>query len=437
MFTFFLQGKDLITEGKIHAFFIFVVYVWALWFYKRHVSKKYKPYTEPVDIGVSVIIPVVDEPSEVFTDVLRRINKQNPEELLVVINGKRNISLEAICEKQGVSYMWTSIPGKRNALKVGFEATTQPVVVLVDSDTLWEPNTLEELKKPFADESVGGVTTRQHIMHEERNLMTRWASWIEEVRNRYSMPAMSVYGQVGCLPGRTIAFRESVLLEAMDDFMNEEFLGVKLEVSDDRSLTNYCLKQGYKTVMQSTSNVWTDAPTEWSKLMKQQLRWARGSQYNTARMAGWMAKNSKFLFLLYISDIIIPFFLIGILFAWILQVAVGGGSDMYGFLDFSGTVNTTLIVGSILFGTVISFSSRQTWGLKRYGKWLIPFILINTFILVPIRVRGFFGMAKNASWGTRKDSFEGESKPSPQAYIPMFAGCSILFLFTFMSFFLG
>ena len=70
--------------------------------------------------------------------------------------------------------------------------------------------------------------------------------------------------------------------------MHARFLGVFLEVSDDRTLTNLTLKQGYQTVYQSTSMVWTDAPTRLRKLAKQQLRWSRGSQYNTLRMLPWM-----------------------------------------------------------------------------------------------------------------------------------------------------
>ncbi|MBK0297157.1 glycosyl transferase family 2, partial [Bacillus sp. S34] len=73
-----------------------------------------------------------------------------------------------------------------------------------------------------------------------------------------------------------------------DRFMHEKFMGVFLEVSDDRTLTNLTLKEGYRTVYQYTSLVYTDAPLQVKKLFKQQLRWARGSQYNTLRMLPWM-----------------------------------------------------------------------------------------------------------------------------------------------------
>ncbi|MDS2842866.1 glycosyltransferase, partial [Streptococcus pneumoniae] len=74
-----------------------------------------------------------------------------------------------------------------------------------------------------------------------------------------------------------MAFRTEILRECIHEFMNETFMGFHKEVSDDRSLTNLTLKKGYKTVMQDTSVVYTDAPTSWKKFIRQQLRWAEGS----------------------------------------------------------------------------------------------------------------------------------------------------------------
>ena len=72
---------------------------------------------------------------------------------------------------------------------------------------------------------VGGVTTRQRILDPERSWITRWADWLENTRALYSMPAQSALGQVGCLPGRTIAFRRHILVQVMDDFMHAEVPG--------------------------------------------------------------------------------------------------------------------------------------------------------------------------------------------------------------------
>ena len=120
-----------------------------------------------------------------------------------------------------MEWEWTPVAGKRNALRVAVEKVSGEVVVLVDSDTIWTDGTLKELLKPFIDPRVGGVTTRQRILDPERNFLSRWADWLESSRSLYSMPAQSVLGHVGCLPGRTIAFRRDVLEDIMPDFLHE------------------------------------------------------------------------------------------------------------------------------------------------------------------------------------------------------------------------
>src|SRR5689334_19683290 len=143
------------------------------------------------------------------------------------------------------------------------------------------------------------------------------------------MPAQSVLGQVGCLPGRTIAFRRDILMRVMDKFMTERFLGVFLEVSDDRTLTNLTLKAGYRTVYQHTSLVYTDAPLQLKKLFKQQLRWARGSQYNTLRMLPWMLGHAPLLAFFFVMDILLPFILYGVILGWIVRGFTHQGYNFY------------------------------------------------------------------------------------------------------------
>ena len=165
------------------------------------------------------------------------------------------------------------------------ERSSSDICVLVDSDTIWPGRTLSELLKPFADPEVGGVTTRQRILEPDRHILTRWADWMDGLRNEYSMPAMSVLGTVGCLPGRTIAFRRTMLETSMDHFMTAKFLGVFLEVSDDRTLTNECLRQGYRTVYQRSSLVYTDAPTSWRIMAESSTTRARISSMLNLRAA--------------------------------------------------------------------------------------------------------------------------------------------------------
>ncbi|AQT72323.1 glycosyl transferase family 2 [Streptomyces sp. fd1-xmd] len=438
MLAFLLEIREWWNHGSVYPFAVFMTMIWALWVLRILLARRYKPWTRAYHASTSVIIPVVDEPEDLFRSVLRRIIDQQPTEIIVVINGRRNPELERICNDVGVMWLWTEIPGKRNALRVGLEHATGEIAVLVDSDTIWTKDTLTELIKPFRNRRVGGVTTRQRILDPGRSVLTRWADWLESVRCQYSMPAMSVVGTVGCLPGRTIAFRKHILDTCMEDFLNEKFLGVFLEVSDDRTLTNYTLKAGYKCVYQSTSLVYTDAPLELKKLAKQQYRWARGSQYNTMRMFWWMLRHAKILWLFYVADILVPFVLLGTFASWGVSAFQRDKPGIYNELPLP-EVTWHALVFILALAAVMSILSMAV----RFGRhfayrpqdmlFLPVFMLINTLLLLPVRLLGFFRMAHNASWGTRADSFAGERTRSPLVVIPYLLGGALLFGSVMMS----
>jgi cellulose synthase/poly-beta-1,6-N-acetylglucosamine synthase-like glycosyltransferase len=420
MFTFILQIRQMVDgHPEFYLFSVYSLVIWLLWLVKVMLSARYRPYTGTYTGSTSVVVPVVDEPEDLFRDVIGRMVEQQPGEIIVVINGARNETLERICEEFAplVSWTHTPIPGKRNAVMIGTQLSKGDITVLVDSDTVWTPGTLSELVKPFADESIGGVTTRQRILEPERSWITRWADWLENSRALYSMPAQSVLGQIGCLPGRTIAFRRNILMRVMDKFMTEKFLGVFLEVSDDRTLTNLTLKEGYRTVYQYTSLVYTDAPLKVKKLFKQQLRWARGSQYNTLRMLPWMLGHAPVLAMFFITDIILPFMLFGVIAGWVYRAITGQGENLYqGILHQYGfSTGFVYVAGLMVLSSVLSMAIRQMRHLaeKPSDFFRLPvFIIVSTFFLMPIRLLGFFRLAHVAGWGTRAGAYvAGQDDP--------------------------
>ena len=415
VFIFLLQLRHMIDgHPEIYMFAVYSTLIWLLWVLKVVISSRYRPFTGNYEGTTSVVVPVLDEPEELFRSVLARMVEQGPSEIIVVINGAPNPTLERISEEFSPLVRWvhTPIPGKRNAVMISTELSTGDITVLVDSDTVWTDNTLSELVRPFADPQVGGVTTRQRILDPERSWITRWADWLENSRALYSMPAQSVLGQVGCLPGRTIAFRRSIMTRVMERFMTQRFMGVFMEVSDDRTLTNLTLQEGYRTVYQHTSLVFTDAPLEVRKLFKQQLRWARGSQYNTLRMLPWMLGHAPVLALFFIMDIILPFLLAGVIAGWVYRAISGQGYNFYeGILaeyGFQGGV--LLVLGLMVFSSVLSMAIRQLRHLseKPTDFFRLPvFIVVSTAFLMPIRLLGFFRMGHASGWGTRAGAYAG------------------------------
>ena len=419
MFTFFQTLYDLFSNGNFHWFVLFYFVIIIRWLVVSCFAAGYKPYTcSSGKFFTTVIIPVVDEPVSLFRNVLQRILSQQPDEIIIVINGPENPELLSVAEAVGLEARksgkrtdlktyYTPVAGKRNAVRIGVENASlqSDVTLLVDSDVLWTENVLKNILMPFAEDPlVGGVTTRQKILDPKRNFITRIAAILEDIRAEGTMRAMSSNGKVGCLPGRTIAFRTSILRDSMDEFMTEKFMGIHKEVSDDRSLTNITLRRGFKTVMQDTALVYTDCPTETRRYFRQQLRWAEGSQYNNIRMMPWMLRNARLMLFIYLTDMLMPFLLISTYTNWFLGfVARASGYD-FETLPFS--VNIFLLCVLIYVGSAISFTVRNIRLLRivRLRNILFfPFlILFLSVFMLPIRMTGLAKCADSLSWGTRK-----------------------------------
>lgn len=433
MLTFLLEVYDYLLTGSIYLFMFLYLAVILLWIGRIYLSRGYTPFVKKFSGTAGVLIPVVDEDPEIFRDVLSRVKAQKPNELLVVINGARNTELEQICSNARVDVVWNPEPSKRKAIAKGFEKLTSDVIVLLDSDTVWTDKTLVELLKPFSDGQVGGVTTRQKVFNPGRSFWTRWANWLESVRSEYSMPAMSQIGTVGCLPGRTIAFRRSILEKNMHRFLNEKFLGVHQEISDDRTLTNYALIDGWKTVFQRSSLVLTDAPTGLQTLVKQQYRWAKGSQYNTLRMLGWMLRKAPWLALYYAADVLIPFVTFGVLISWFVRWAASIYSTnvylpMWRVLG-ENDLATVQIIGIAIVLSWLFAAVRFSRVVKENPAefWMIPLYLIsNTLLMMPIRILGFFECGLQGAWGTRGGAYESQTRQPLVSYTPMLIGSLIL-----------
>ena len=419
MYTFILMTYEFFKTGRLHWYMLFILFILIRWFIVRIHADRYKPYyCEKTDLFSSIIIPVVDEPIDIFSQVLTRIADQKPNEIIVIINGPENKTLNDACralrkkrkeeghEGTDIKILHTRIAGKRNAVRLGVLNTNpnSEICVLCDSDSIWTKDTLKNLLMPFAlDKQIGGVTTRQKIYKPNRTLVTMIAALLEEIRAEGTMKAMSVKEKVGCLPGRTIAFRTDIMRDSMDEFMTEVFMGIHKEVSDDRCLTNITLRKGYKTVMQDTSVVYTDAPTQWKKFIRQQLRWAEGSQYNNILMTRWMFHNSKLMFFIYWSDIIMPFLLIS---------TYTNMGLCYLFRALGFTINTVtytqpiwLVILLVLIGAAVGMGTRNFIALTQlppFYMFLLPIMtLVLSFVMVPIRIAGLMKCADGLAWGTR------------------------------------
>jgi cellulose synthase/poly-beta-1,6-N-acetylglucosamine synthase-like glycosyltransferase len=331
MVTFLIDAYDTAGGAGPTAFMVFFVYVWLLWSAKSLAARRYRPWTGPAPaLTTTVIVPVYNEPEAIFRRALASVVDNDPTEIIVVVDGG-NPEVATVARDYADRVIRIPKSGKREAIATGLDASngTSDVIVVLDSDTVWEPDALSEMLKPFADPCVGGVTPRQAIFDPETNPVRRFANWLEDLRYHLTVPAQSVFGQVGCLAGRTIAYRRDAFEPAVERLVDQTVLGVRLHVGDDRVLTNELLRNDWRTVYQSTALVTTDAPSDWWTFWKQQLRWGRSSQRETFLSLRWLWRKPV-AFASFATDIATPFALYAV-FALAAAHAVSGDGSPTGF----------------------------------------------------------------------------------------------------------
>jgi hyaluronan synthase len=381
----------------------FFVYVWLLWTAKALLACRYRPASGgPVARTTTVIVPVYNESAQLFEGCLATIHANEPTELIVVVDGA-DPELASVAARYCDRVLRVPKAGKRAAIASGF-AVADPlteVIVVVDSDTLWMPGTLAEMLRPFDDARVGGVTPRQAIFGARRSGSRRLAAWIEDLRYQLTVPAQSVLGQVGCLAGRTIAYRREAFEPAVKRLVEQRVFGVPIEVGDDRVLTSELLRNGWRTVYHSRALVFTDAPSDWRSFWRQQLRWGRSSQRETLLTLRWLWRRPG-AFVCFASDIVTPFALYAV-------VAISVARGLHA--PHSGTGRMP-IAPELLFaypGMLASIGVRQIGHFRRYPDdvWRLPlFVLQLTFVMVPLRIVAFATML-HQGWGTRAAPIPG------------------------------
>lgn len=265
---------------------------WSAWFVRRLLSHRYKPVVNGHRETVSLVVPVYREDPHVLERCLRTWLAEGPLEVILVVDDQDIEVLDHLDRLQlpGVEVIPWRHTGKRGALGVGVRLAAGNLIVLTDSDTSWRPGLLASVQMPFADERVGGVGTRQYVHGRRTNLWRRVAHWLLNTRYLDYVPAMSGFGAVPCLSGRTAAYRRDVILPLLPQLEREIFLGRQCVAGDDGRLTWLVLASGYRTVHQDSARADSMFPDSFRAFVKQRVRWSRNSYrcYLTAAAHGWL-----------------------------------------------------------------------------------------------------------------------------------------------------
>ncbi len=288
---------------------------WAMWLAKRLPALFYRPIENDYDCTATIVTPVYNEDPLLFRMAIESWLANRPDRIIAVVDVTDTTCMAIARSYPEIDVIAIDIPGKRPALAAGVEAARTDIVVLVDSDVIWEPEVLRKIKMPFADPQIGGVGTRQHMYPTNGERPTVWeriADIYLDIRYADEVPATTRWGRaVSCLSGRTAAYRTRLLQSMREAFLNETFMGTQCMSGDDKRYTCLVLQRGYRTWNQLNARIYSTFKPDFRGFVDQRIRWSRNSFRSDLRALwqGWVWRY-PYLAIMLIDKTVAPFTLL-------------------------------------------------------------------------------------------------------------------------------
>ncbi|MDR0994638.1 MAG: glycosyltransferase family 2 protein [Verrucomicrobiota bacterium] len=361
-------------------------------------------YMAPRNVGyeptISVLVPCMNEEGVIRQTIERIFGARYPEEKIEVIcvnDGSTDNTLELMLAAQTLHPNLIIVDFEKNrglshAWAVGVLLARGEYIVCVDSDTFIFPGALQKMVQGFVDPSVGGVSGHCDVENAATNLLTQ----MQDVRYYFSYKVMkaaeSVYGTVSCLPGCFSAYRRVCVLHVLDEWLNTKIMGEYGNFGDDRSLTNFILRD-YKIVYDDQALATTIAPENWKQYVRQQARWSRSYLREVIKVGKWMWKKHPVPALSWYAMMWMPI-IEPVVMSMALVVA-----PIMAALAGSGNLAFSYILGVIAITAVWTLQYWEQTGRKYW--WTGFLYTLSYMVFFSWQVYWALATVKGKKWGTR------------------------------------
>ncbi|MDD5655738.1 MAG: glycosyltransferase [Elusimicrobia bacterium] len=259
----------------------------------RHRVPPLGRYTPPI----SVVIAVRNEEKAIARTVESCFKADYPSErreVIVVDDGSTDATpreLEALRRRFAKLRVHTLKPsGKRFAMAEGVRRAAGEIIVFLDSDTYVHEDSLRRIVCGFEDPTLGASAGYAEVDNADKNLLTGLQEVRYVVSFRLFKAAESFFSCVTCASGCLAAYRREYILEFLDPWLKQTFLGRPATFGDDRSLTNFILRK-YRVIYNDLATASTLVPETWKHYLLQQARWKKSWLRETWIASGFMYKK--------------------------------------------------------------------------------------------------------------------------------------------------
>lgn len=264
-----LLGVLMYAAGAISVLRAVVVLIAARRHRRLRTGRRSRSWGPPVTEPVSVIVPAYNESAGIEAAVRSLLASDHPVEIIVVDDGSTDGTADLVESlRLPVRVIRQPNAGKPAALNTGLAAATFDLVVMVDGDTVFEPDTVRTIVQPFADPRVGAVSGNAKVVNRG-GMLGRWQHIEYVVGFNLDRRLFDLAECMPTVPGAVGAFRRQALLD----------LGGVSDVTlaEDTDLTMALCRAGWRVVYEEGAKAWTEAPASLNALWRQRYRWCYGT----------------------------------------------------------------------------------------------------------------------------------------------------------------
>ena len=247
-----------------------VVQVLCARIHRRRVRQRARRGPE-VLAPVSVIVPAYNEAANIAATVRSLVTSDYPALEVIVVDDGSSDGTADIVERmrlRGVRVVRQANAGKPAALNTGIRYARAELLVLVDGDTVFQPDTVYRLVQGFADPSVGAISGNTKVANRRR-LLGRWQHLEYIIGFNLDRRMYDVLHCMPTIPGAIGAFRRTALVDVG---------GVPADtLAEDTDLTMAVLRAGWQVTYEGRAIAWTEAPSSVRQLWRQRYRWCYGT----------------------------------------------------------------------------------------------------------------------------------------------------------------
>ena len=353
---------------------------------------------------VTVVVPAYNEEAGIESTVRSILASQHPGVHVIVVDDGSTDSTAAIVRGLNlprVRLIRQRNAGKAVALNTGIRAARTEFVVLVDGDTVLEPQTVPELLAPFADPHVGAVSGNAKVGNR-RGVLGRWQHIEYVIGFNLDRRMYDVLQCMPTVPGAVGAFRTRAIAGVggvPDDTLAE-----------DTDLTMSLLRNDWRVVYAERAVAWTEVPSSLRQLWMQRYRWCYGTlqamykHRRTVRQPGGAGRLGRrglpYLLLFQVMlPMLAPVVDVAAVYALVLQPVVG----------------LTAWLAFLLLQLIPAFIAFR-WDGERTGPlWALPLQqVVYRQLMYLVVVQSVMTAVAGARLPWHKLRRTGEAAPSPQ-----------------------